>query len=163
MITTGDYHRPRLSVGVYSFALSDNFTQTKSNPSRDFTMDFLLPFLRASKPVLAFHQTAYASTFTRRHTCHAATSPRRPFYTQTVRASASLDTSDGDVNDDPSRTTDQSPQPSLSSSDSETSTEPSRPNVKKYASQRSLISSGSKEVTPEEVNDLLVKAGKPVR
>lgn len=34
-------------------------------------------------------------------------------------------------------------------------------NVSKYASQRSIISA-EKDVTPKEINELLVRAGKPV-
>jgi hypothetical protein len=35
-------------------------------------------------------------------------------------------------------------------------------NIKKYASQRATISA-DKSVTPKEINDLFVRAGKPVR
>lgn len=124
-------------------------------------MELLSTSLRVSKVQLAFHQTACTPTFTGRCTYHSATSPRRPIYTRAVRASGSLDSSKGDINDN-SLQTDLSSQASIDSSNPETFSS-SRPNVKKYASQRSLILSGSKEVTPEEVNDLMVKAGKPVR
>lgn len=123
-------------------------------------MERLSTSLRISKVRLAFHKTACAS-FTGWCTYHSATSPRRPIYTRAIRASGSLDSSKSDISDNSSQT-DQSSHASIDSSNPETFNS-SRPNVKKYSSQRSLILSGSKEVTPEEVNDLMVKAGKPVR
>jgi hypothetical protein len=40
--------------------------------------------------------------------------------------------------------------------------DPARVNISKYKSQRSILSA-DKDISPEAINDLLVRAGKPVR
>lgn len=45
----------------------------------------------------------------------------------------------------------------------DTSTDGSGVNINKYKSQRSLISTDKREISAEEVNALMVKAGKKVR
>lgn len=109
---------------------------------------------------LAFHHTLGSHLFLHRSICDS-TSPRRPFSLPTPCTLPSRNVPHT-VYDNSSKTSwsIQNSQTSSSSEGSPSSTE--RPNAKKYNSQRSLITSGKNDVTPEEINDLLARAGKAV-